>query len=92
MNKRIRLQRTKGWRLPKNAVSVAFPTKWQNPHRKVRPRSEAARLYRAYLETRPDLVAALNELKGKDLACWCPLDDDCHADVLIELLNEETSS
>lgn len=26
-------------------------------------------------------------LRGKDLACWCPLDKPCHADVLIELAN-----
>lgn len=26
-------------------------------------------------------------LRGKDLACWCPLDQPCHADVLIELAN-----
>src|SRR4051812_23481730 len=24
------------------------------------------------------------ELRGKDLACWCPLDQPCHADVLLE--------
>jgi len=35
----------------------------------------------------------LAELRGKDLACWCPLEDSrgrpvpCHADVLIELAN-----
>jgi Domain of unknown function (DUF4326) len=28
------------------------------------------------------------ELQGKDLACWCPLDKPCHADVLLELANE----
>jgi hypothetical protein len=27
------------------------------------------------------------ELRGKDLACWCRLDQPCHADVLIELAN-----
>lgn len=27
------------------------------------------------------------ELAGKDLACWCPLDKPCHADVLLELAN-----
>lgn len=27
------------------------------------------------------------ELRGKDLACWCPLDQPCHADVLIEIAN-----
>ncbi|WP_409029416.1 DUF4326 domain-containing protein [Gracilimonas sediminicola] len=29
----------------------------------------------------------LTELRGKNLACWCPLDQPCHADVLIELAN-----
>jgi len=24
-------------------------------------------------------------LRGYDLACWCPLDQPCHADVLLEL-------
>lgn len=28
---------------------------------------------------------SLHELKGKNLACWCPLDQPCHADVLLEL-------
>jgi hypothetical protein len=27
------------------------------------------------------------ELRGKNLACWCPLDRPCHADVLLELAN-----
>jgi len=27
------------------------------------------------------------ELAGRDLACWCPLDQPCHADVLLELAN-----
>jgi hypothetical protein len=26
-------------------------------------------------------------LVGRDLACWCPLDKPCHADVLLELAN-----
>jgi hypothetical protein len=29
----------------------------------------------------------LSDLTGRDLACWCPLDQPCHADVLIELAN-----
>ena len=31
---------------------------------------------------------AMGELKGKDLACWCPLDKPCHADILLEIVNE----
>jgi hypothetical protein len=30
----------------------------------------------------------LHELRGKNLACWCPLDRPCHADVLLELANK----
>lgn len=33
--------------------------------------------------------APLNLLSGKNLACWCPLDQPCHADVLLELANPE---
>ena len=29
----------------------------------------------------------VSTLAGKDLACWCPLDQPCHADVLLELAN-----
>lgn len=27
------------------------------------------------------------ELAGKNLACWCPLDAPCHADVLLDIAN-----
>lgn len=30
----------------------------------------------------------LPALRGRDLACWCPLDQPCHADVLLELANK----
>lgn len=32
--------------------------------------------------------AAKGLLRGKDLACWCPLDQPCHADVLLRIANE----
>ena len=35
------------------------------------------------------MLAHLEELRGKDLACWCALDQPCHADVLLELANQE---
>jgi hypothetical protein len=33
----------------------------------------------------------LEALRGRDLACWCPLDAPCHADVLLELANRRES-
>jgi hypothetical protein len=32
---------------------------------------------------------APKELRGKNLACFCPLDQPCHADVLLELANAQ---
>ena len=29
------------------------------------------------------------QARGKNLACWCPLDQPCHADVLLELANAD---
>ena len=34
-----------------------------------------------------DIDAWLAPLQGRDLACWCPLSQPCHADVLLELAN-----
>lgn len=34
------------------------------------------------------MLANIGVLRGKNLACWCPLDDSCHADILLELANK----
>ena len=47
---------------------------------------EAVRLYKKYSSY--DKLN-LSELKGKNLACWCPLDKPCHADILLELLQRD---
>jgi hypothetical protein len=56
--------------------------------------------YRGWLDGRWDLDADwpqrdrpdVRELRGKNLACWCPLGEPCHADVLLELANREVTS
>jgi hypothetical protein len=40
-------------------------------------------------KTRAVVVACLDELRGKNLACWCRADKPCHADVLLELANAQ---
>jgi hypothetical protein len=77
--------------LPADAVYVGRPTKWGNPYfiDVDGSREEIIEKYRIYLET-SDLREDLHELKGKDLVCWCaPL--PCHADVLLELANQEST-
>lgn len=75
--------------VPVGAVLVARPSKWGNPFKIGRDgsRSEVVALYRQYILSNPKLMAALPELKGKDLVCYCaPF--LCHADILLELANE----
>ena len=91
--RRIQLRRTKGWRKPPGAVVVARPSKWGNPYPvAVQGRAEAVRLYRDHLLADPDLIAAARaELAGRDLACWCPPGEACHADVLLAVANGTAS-
>ncbi|EPX82062.1 hypothetical protein Salmuc_02429 [Salipiger mucosus DSM 16094] len=35
-----------------------------------------------------EIFAMQTVLRGRDLACWCPLDRPCHADILLELANK----
>jgi len=87
---RVQLSRKKGWRMPENTVSVARPGKWGNDFVMAREgtRDHAVAAHReqaiGIAHEHPDYFEAL---RGKNLACWCPLDKPCHADVLLELAN-----
>ena len=39
-------------------------------------------------ELRYDVSYVRERLAGRDLACWCPLDGPCHADVLLAAAND----
>ena len=42
---------------------------------------------RAKAGAAPAIKDIRDMLRGKDLACWCSLDQPCHADVLLEIAN-----
>ena len=74
---------------PDGAVYVGRGSRWGNPFRigVDGTREEVIEKYRQYILKRPYLLAHLEELRGKVLACWCaPL--PCHAEVLVELANQ----
>ena len=93
MPQRIRLSRRRGWRKPPDAVVVSRPSRWGNPFviDATTTRPDAIAQFAAALDagelgfTRDDVV---RELAGLDLACWCPLDEPCHADVLLAVANQ----
>jgi hypothetical protein len=82
---RIQLRRTAGWCKPPGAVKVDRSTKYGNPFPVIDgDRATAVQRFRAWL---PTTGLDLEPLRGKDLACWCPLHLECHADVLLEEAN-----
>lgn len=90
-NRRIQRQRTKGWRMPPNTVYVGRPSRWGNPFLPMIDESAARRadlFWQATVlwQTEPWWGDWIEPLRGKDLACWCRLDQPCHADVLLELI------
>lgn len=110
---RIQRKRTKGWTMPENTVYVGRPTRWGNPYAVgdivhvgppysgrmtvVRDGHHAVSLFRSWMFHRQRSENLVTELRGKNLACWCPLVDaqgrpvPCHADVLLELANGGTT-
>ena len=99
--RRIQRKRTKGWRKPPNTVCVDRSTRWGNRFR-ISPRIETGHVVIPAIETAEQAVALYREwllgllrinpgylepLRGKNLACWCPRDQPCHADVMLELAN-----
>ena len=98
---RVQRQRTLGWRMPEGAVYVGRPTLYGNPWRPqdaagwgVPPAQRQAwaaeqydREVTAWVALGGSWAAGVELLRGKDLACWCPLDLACHADTLLRLAN-----
>lgn len=98
MPKRIQLKRSKGWKMPANAVKVDRTTRWGNPFtvadcgtatiavaqhgRWMRGEIPAPGALEA-----PAVEAIRAALGGRDLACWCPMNGPCHADLLLTIAN-----
>lgn len=57
------------------------------PFKPIKDRAEAVAVYRSWLGGQHDLLEDVRELRGRNLACWCPADEPCHADVLLALAN-----
>ena len=87
---RIQQHRLKGWRKPPGTVSVARPSRWGNPFPVENgDHATAVARFEAYLETQPDLVAsAKQELRGKNLMCFCLPTEPCHADIWLRIVND----
>lgn len=48
---------------------------------------DVLKYYKGHILEKFTAVEIRAALGGKNLACWCPLDKPCHADVLLEIAN-----
>lgn len=71
-------------------------SRWGNPYsdqpgtlveHRVASRAEALIWYEAWVRARPELMAALVQLRGKVLGFFCK-PRECHGDVLVRLIGE----
>jgi hypothetical protein len=78
-------------------VYIGRPSKWGNPFtfkantiaEFVVPKDEVLSRYEAWLVEQPELMAALSELRGKALGCWCK-PGPCHGDILARFADGDT--
>jgi hypothetical protein len=72
--------------MPAGAVYIGRGSKWGNPFRIVADGDRAAVIakHALWLADQHDLLRALDELRGRDLVCFCaPL--PCHGDLLLRI-------
>jgi hypothetical protein len=95
---RLQLSRKAGFDLQRmsratnglDAVVAARPSVWGNPYRARTAAERAAAVQKCggHIAKAKALQArAKVELRGRNLACWCPLDGPCHADIWLEIAN-----
>jgi hypothetical protein len=89
------------WGNPYGVGYVCSPRHNSQDTSKVRSHEEAVSLFRRWVDGEsflprsgfnqwkdaPTVEEIRRELGGRDVACWCPLDRPCHADVLLEIAN-----
>ncbi len=87
----IKVDRSTRWGNPYKVGTVANHPKTGKPIA-VTCKEDAIALFAMHLKVGEGAklaVAARQELRGKNLACWCEEGDGCHADVLLAIANDE---
>ena len=96
---RVQLKRSAGWKMPANTLKVDRTTRWGNPFTIVECGSAAIAVAQHGRWMRGEIAAPggveppsrdvlRSALAGRHLACWCPLNGPCHADLLLSLANQ----
>ena len=81
--------------MPEGAKYVGRGSKWGNPYSTLNGKLTTKQVVDGYVSSSlhgydyvppPEVIVA--ELAGRDLACWCPVDEpNCHGDYLLHVAN-----
>lgn len=85
----VKIDRSTRWGNPYVAGAIVRDPRTGRRIR-VATRAIAISLFERYLRSAHAtalLADARAHLRGVNLACWCPLDEPCHGDVLLRLVN-----
>lgn len=90
----VKVDRTTGYGNPFKIGEIPAPAFYayvDQPGRPIANAAEAVRFFQRLLvhniKINDPTVDALVQLRGKNLACWCPVGSPCHADVLLKFAN-----
>lgn len=75
--------------MPENTVYVGRGSKYGNPYKvEEYGRDLAIKNYKNYVEGLRQIGGGnFEELRDKNLACWCNETEPCHADILLKIAN-----
>jgi len=85
-----------------NPFTIAGCREWDGLISEIKIRSRVVGAFDAWLRSpywrtnwdgpesktaRDAIIDSIGELRGENLACFCPIDQPCHADILLKLAN-----
>jgi hypothetical protein len=74
--------------MPPGAIYVGRPSTWGNQYDwREYGKEQAAQMFEEDIDEY-DKELIKHDLAGKDLVCWCGLDEPCHADILLKIANQ----
>lgn len=93
----VRIQRSrKHKQVSPNGLPIVYvgrPFKWGNPFKlKGGGLHTIEQVLSAYETVTKEKIKQgmlnIEELRGKNLSCWCPLSQKCHSEILLKLANQ----
>lgn len=76
----------RGW--PRMQWCEANPASVDNRFTLMTTPAQAVAWYEALLKRHPLTPGVIAQLRGYHLACYCPVGEPCHADVLLRIVNQ----